>query len=175
MHYPVPPQPLLSSRGVSGRHKAGGWRERQTRAPQVLTTKGMDCEITPGLDNLPPHWNPWGTEIINLLISYTSLFPFFLEKKKKKSNCKWPSYQVPVSVTWRPTMLWKKYTLYLHGNGCSQVRSPPLPPQPFPPGPGEGGCGEHVETDSFWRGRVFFQPQHRACPSPLSFLAFGPL
>lgn len=140
MHYPVPPQPLLSSRGVSGRHKAGGWRERQTRAPQVLTTKGMDCEITPGLDNLPPHWNPWGTEIINLLISYTSLFPFFL-----------------------------------HGNGCSQVRSPPLPPQPFPPGPGEGGCGEHVETDSFWRGRVFFQPQHRACPSPLSFLAFGPL
>lgn len=84
MHYPVPPQPLLSSRGVSGRHKAGGWRERQTRAPQVLTTKGMDCEITPGLDNLPPHWNPWGTEIINLLISYTSLFPFFLEKKKKK-------------------------------------------------------------------------------------------
>lgn len=44
----------------------------------------MDCEITPGLDNLPPHWNPWDTEIINVLISYTLLFPFFLEKKQSQ-------------------------------------------------------------------------------------------
>lgn len=72
---------LPISPGVSRRQEAGGWRERQTRAPQVLTRKCTDCEITPGLGNLPPHRNPWDTEIINLLISYTLLFPFLLEKK----------------------------------------------------------------------------------------------
>jgi hypothetical protein len=67
---------------VSGRYKAGGWRKRQTQAPQVLTKKCTDCEITPELDNLPPRMNPWGTEIINLLISYTLLSPFSLGKHK---------------------------------------------------------------------------------------------
>lgn len=82
MKYQLPPQALPLSPGVSGRYKAGGWRERQTQAPQVLTKKCTDCEITPGLDNLPPCMNPWGTEIINLLISYTLLFPFSPEKQK---------------------------------------------------------------------------------------------
>lgn len=55
--------------------------ERETDpAPQVLTGKCTDCEITPGLDNLPPYWNPWGTEIINLLISYTLLLSFLSGK-----------------------------------------------------------------------------------------------
>lgn len=86
--------------------------ERETDpAPQVLTGKCMDCEITPGLDNLPLYWNPWGTEIINLLISYTLLLSFL---SGKKHNYKSPSHQVPMPVTWRQAMLWKKYTLCLH-------------------------------------------------------------
>lgn len=71
---------------MSGKCQAGGWRGRQTQAPLECPGKCRDCEITRELGNLPPHRNPWGTEIINLLISYTLLFPFFLEKKKKKNH-----------------------------------------------------------------------------------------
>lgn len=146
--YGLLPQPLPLSPCMSGRHRqVDRERERQTRAPQVLTKKCMDCEITPGLDNLPPQWNPWGTEIINLLISYTLLFPFFLEK----NNCKSPSHQDPMSVTWRQMMLLKKYILCCHidRKGSQGVR--PLPsPHPFPP-----DLQGHTEAECFWRCMVF--------------------
>lgn len=147
--YYLSPQPHLISPGVSGRHKAGGWRETDP-APQVLTGKRTDCEITPGLDNLPPYWNPWGTEIINLLISYTLLFSFLSGKKHTQLQISFTSGSY-VSHWETSDALEEMHFVPPRRLKCirpswAASSSPPLPTRP----------GGHTETECFWRCRVLY-------------------
>lgn len=160
MPHHLPPSPYSAPQVCQKeRRQVDGERERQTWAPQVLPRKCTDCEITPGLDNLPPpRWNPWGTEIINLLISYTLLFPFFLEQ----------------TIANRLHIRFLCQLLGDKTHALEEIHSLPafklkwvLPSEassPSPLLPTRPGGWECLETECFWRERFFFCPWHRAFP-----------